>query len=150
MRIDYDNTISWLTATKVKEAIDELASGWSGWSNPIYEIQIAWEQTTWLIWRFISKWTQTLAWCKISLSQLPTWSNFSVDIRKNWILTTNSIFTSDTPISILTSTSATNWIYTVTSTAIDNWSLVENDVIWIYITQIGSTLSWIGLEVICY
>lgn len=120
------------------------------WSNPIYEIQIAWEQAAWSVWRFVSKWTQTIAWVKISLWTLPTWSNFIVDVRKNWTATTNSIFTSDTPISITTWQSATNWIYITTWTSIDNGSLVENDVLYVVITTVWSTLSWTNFECVIY
>jgi hypothetical protein len=128
----------------------ESKPSWWSWSNPIFETFIAWEQATWLIGRYVAKWTQTLTWVKISLSTLPTWASFKVDVRKNWTASANSIFTSDTPIEILTSASATNWIYISTSTTIDNGSLVENDVLYFYITQIGSTLSGNNLEVVVY
>lgn len=130
--------------------LDTEFPSWEAWSNPIYETQIAWEQFVWLIARYVAKWTQALAWVKIWLSSLPTGTSFKVDVRKNWTATTNSIFTTDLPIEILTNTSATNWIYTVTKTTIDNWSLVENDILYVYITQVWSTLSWVNLQVCVY
>jgi hypothetical protein len=84
------------------------------------------------------------------LSWLPTWANFKVQAYKNWIATTNSIFTSDASIDITTAQGATNWIYITTKTTIDNWSLVENDVLYFYVTQVWSTLSWVDLEIVAY
>lgn len=127
---------------------------WSGdlvvWGSPIYQTFIAWELTTGQIARFVSKWTQTIAWVKISTATLPTGANLQVQVYKNWTSTTNSIFTSDTPISITTGQGATNGIYISTSTTIDNGSLVENDVLYFYITQIWSTLSGTNLEIVMY
>jgi len=122
----------------------------SGGSNPIFTTWIQGQIYTWVIDRFLAKWTQTIAWVKISLASLPTWANVSVDIRKNWIASANSIFTSDTPISITTAQWATNWIYITTWTTIDNWSLVENDVLYIVVTLVWSTLPWSDLEVVIY
>ena len=141
------------TTWQVLTAISPTNATWqtpSWWSNPIFETQIAWEQTTWLIARFTVKGSQTLALVKISLATLPTWADFKVDVRRNWTATTNSIFTSDTPISITTWQSATNWIYTSTSTSIDNGTCAENDILYFYVVQVWSTLSWTWLEVICY
>lgn len=122
----------------------------SAWSNPIFEVQIAWEQVVWKIARFTVKASQTIAWVKISLWTLPTWADFKVDVRRNWTATTNSIFTSDATIDITTWQSATNWVYTTTKTTIDNWTCAENDILYVYITQIGSTLSWTDLDVVIY
>ena len=107
-------------------------------------------QVTWTIATMIASWTWTIAWVKISLWTLPTWANFIVDVRKNWTATTNSIFTSDAWITIATNTSATNGMYTVTSTTIDNWSFVENDVLYVIVSQIGSTLTWTDFTCVMY
>ena len=137
---------AWLSFTWT--TLNVTASG--GWSNPIFTTWIQGQIFTWVIDRFVAKWTQTLAWVKISSASLPTWANISVDIRKNWTAAANSIFTSDTPISITTWQSATNWIYITTWTAIDNWSVVENDVLYIVVTSVGSTLPGSDLEVVVY
>lgn len=127
---------------------DLVISGWG--SNPIFTTNIDWQTYTWIVARFVAKGTQTIAWVKISLASLPTWSNFSVDVRKNWTATTNSIFTSDTPISITTAQGITNGIYITTWTAIDNGSLVENDVLYVVITAVWNVLPGSDLEVVIY
>ena len=138
-------TINW---TSVLWSWDIVISWWG--SNPIYRTFIWWEIFTWIVWRYVSKWTQTITWVKIGTSTLPVWSNIEVQILKNWTATVNSIFTSDSPISILTTESATNWIYTVSKTTIDNWSLVENDILYIDVKLVWSTISWTDLEVIIF
>jgi len=134
------NTYNWTTWWAI--------GGWG--SNPIFRTWIQGQIYTWIIDRFLAKWIQTIAWVKISLSSLPTWANVSVDIRKNWTAVANSIFTSDTAISITTAQGATNWIYITTWTSIDNWSLVENDVIYVVVTLVWSTLPGSDLEVVIY
>lgn len=128
------------------------AANWSGgwWWSQMYEVYIAWELTTGRIFKQVVKTTQTLAWVKITTDTLPTGANLQVQVYKNWIATANSIFTSDTPIEITTAQWTTNGVYTTTKTTIDNWSFTENDVLYIYITQVGSTLSWTNLSVLVY
>lgn len=87
---------------------------------------------------------------KISLASLPTGADFKIDVRKNGTATTDSIFTSDAGISILTTTTATNGIYTVTNTAIDNGTLVADDVLYVIVTQVGSTLPGNDLYFVIY
>jgi len=94
--------------------------------------------------------TGTLAGVKITVTDLPTGSSVKVDLRKNGTATTNSIFTSDTEAEITTSTGATNGVYTVTKTAIDNGSFVADDVCWWAITLIGSTLPGTNLSIVAY
>ncbi len=122
----------------------------SSWSAPTYETNVDGQVYLGIIARFTVTTTQTIAWVKASLWSLPTWADFKIDVRKNWTASTNSIFTSDTPISITTGQSATNWIYTTTSTTIDNGSLVANDVLYVVVTQIWSTLPWSDLTLIAY
>jgi hypothetical protein len=82
------------------------------------------------------------------LLSLPTGSSVLIDVRKNWTATTNSIFTSDTALDLATWTAATNWVYTVNKTTIDNGSIVDNDVLYIFCSQIGSTLAGSDLSVL--
>ena len=126
------------------------ASGWGWGSNPIYRTFIWWEIFTWLVWRYVSKWTQTITWVKIGTSTLPVWSNIRVSITKN-STTTNNVITA-WYIELTTTESATNWIYTVTTTTLDvtHKSLLENDILYFNVSQIGSTISGTDLEIICY
>jgi len=78
----------------------------------------------------------------ISLDGLPGGQNFLVDVRKNGILPTDSIFVNDTPMAITPTQTAVNDTYvTVSSTNLDTsrTSLVANDVLYMIITQVGST-----------
>jgi hypothetical protein len=105
---------------------------------------------TWTIAQFVVTATQTIAWVYASLLSLPTWSNVTIQVYKNGLASTNSVFTSDTPLSITTTTWATNWVYSVLNTTIDNWSVVAWDVIYIVITAVWSTLPWSNLYIKCY
>lgn len=91
---------------------------------------------------------------RIALASLPTGSAFKVDVRKNGTATTDSIFTSDTEIEIGTGQSATNGLYITgcdssgatvgtPGTTIDSAqdTLSADDVLWVVITQVGSTLA---------
>mgnify|MGYP007125363914 CR=1 FL=1 len=140
----------WRVISYQRKDWSALYSAWGGWWSQTYETFIAWELTTGRILRQTVKTTQTIAWVKITCDTLPTGADLQIQVYKNWIASTNSIFTSDTPISITTAQSATNWVYTTTKTTIDNWSLVADDQLYIYITQIGSTLSWTNLSVLVY
>jgi len=141
-----DNKVYLLTSAWVETEI----GAWSGWWTQMYEWNIDWQTFTWMIARFTVKVGQTIAWVKITGSSLPTWSDFTLDVRKNWTATTNSIFTSDTGISITTGQSATNWVYTTTKTTIDNGTCVENDVLYVYITSAWSTLPLSDLYFLIY
>ena len=92
----------------------------------------------------------SIAGVKITVTDLPTGSSVKVDIRKNGTATTNSIFTSDTEAEITTGTSATNGVYTVTKTAIDNGTFAADDVCRYYVTLIGSTLPGTNLSIVTY
>jgi hypothetical protein len=91
---------------------------------------------------------------RISLASLPTGADFKVDVRKNGTATTDSIFTSDAEIEIGTGQSATNGLYQTAcdtsgarvgtpGTTIDSArdSVASDDVLWIVITSVGSTLA---------
>jgi len=61
---------------------------------------------------------------------LPVGSARTRDIRKNGTATTDSINTSDTPLSIATNQSATNGKYTVSTDVIDNGAVVAGTVLY--------------------
>lgn len=98
---------------------------------------------------------------RIALGSLPTGASFKVDVRKNGTASTDSIFTSDTPIEIGTSQTATNGLYQVAcdisgarvgspGTTIDSArdAVASDDVLWIVITQVGSTIA--GVDFSCF
>lgn len=77
---------------------------------------------------------------KATLAGRPSGANFQVNVCKNGTLTTNSIFTSDTPISITTGASATNGIYQASGTLDSAQSVIDsNDILYVVISQVGST-----------
>jgi len=97
---------------------------------------------------------------RISLGGLPAGQAFKVDVRKNGLASTNSIFTSDVPIEIGTGQSATNGLYITgcdtsgatvgtPGTTIDSAqdTLAADDVLWVVITQVGSTTT--GADFVC-
>jgi len=127
----------------------EIGAGGGGWTQ-MYEGNIDWQTFNWMIARFTVKAWQTIAWVKITGSSLPTWSNFKLDVRKNWTATTNSIFTSDLPVEITTWQSATNWVYITTKTTIDNWVCVADDVLYVFVTDAWSTLPLQDLYFLIY
>ncbi len=131
-------TASW------KYEVEAKPSSWS-WSSTLVNIaKVDWELFTWLIGRYVVSDALTISNVKASLMTLPTTTSVKIDIRKNGTATTNSIFTSDTELEITTSQSATNWVYTVDKTAIDNWVVAEDDVLYIYVTQIWD-VAWADL-----
>ena len=71
----------------------------------------------------------------------PITNPLMVDVRKNGISTTNSIFTSDTPMILSTTATPTNGVYSVNGT-LDSLqtSLNTNDVLRIYVIQSGSVV----------
>jgi len=79
---------------------------------------------------------------RATLSQLPTGSSVKVDVRKNGTETTDSIFSSDTPIEITTSQSAeSSGLYSSTG-SLDSGkvSCVAGDVLYVVVTQVGSDI----------
>jgi len=89
---------------------------------------------------------------RIALLGLNSGYDVQVDVRKNGTTTTESIFTSDVPISIADTAVATNGVYqsgcdTVGSTVgtagttLDSLTttIAADDVLYIYVTQVGST-----------
>jgi len=80
----------------------------------------------------------TIANVRWTSSILPVGSARTLDIRKNGTASTDSIFTSDTPISKATNESATNGKYTTEGAVIDNGTLAENDVLY-FVLAGGST-----------
>lgn len=97
---------------------------------------------------------------RIALSSLPTGQAFKVDVRKNGTASTDSIFTSDTEIEIGTGQSATNGLYQTAcdtsgarvgtpGTTIDSArdSVASDDVLWVVITQVGSTTAGVDFSI---
>ena len=97
---------------------------------------------------------------RLSVASLPTGASIKVDVRKNGTASTDSIFTSDTPIEIGTAQTATNGLYMVAcdisgarvgtpNTTIDSArdDLASDDVLWVVIVQCGSTLAGTDLVV---
>ena len=98
---------------------------------------------------------------RVGVSGLPVGADITIDVRKNGIATTDSIFTSDAEIEIGTGQTATNGIYqtgcdisgatvgtpgTTIDSARDN--LAENDVLHFVVTQVGSTFAGADLTII--
>ena len=97
---------------------------------------------------------------RLSMLGLPTGSALKVDVRKNGTATTDSIFTSDVEIEVGTTQTATNGVYQsgcnisgstvgTAGTTIDSArdTLASDDVLWVYITQVGSTIAGADLVV---
>lgn len=91
---------------------------------------------------------------------LPTGADIKVDVRKNGTASTDSIFTSDVPIEIDTTQTATNGVYQVAcdttgsrvgtaGTTIDaaRDDVASDDVLYIVITTVGSTTTGADLRV---
>jgi len=91
---------------------------------------------------------------RLSVVGLPTGASIKVDVRKNGTTSTDSIFTSDVELEIGTAQSATNGLYQsgcnisgstvgTAGTTIDSArdTLASDDVLWIVVTQVGSTLT---------
>jgi len=74
-------------------------------------------------------------------STLPVSENLMVDVRKNGIATTNSIFASDTPMILATNSTLVNGVYKVNG-ILDaaHVNLVANDILRVYVTQAGSAV----------
>ena len=73
----------------------------------------------------------------VTLLTLPTGSDFRIDVRKNGLATTDSILSGEIIITT-TQTPTSNGVYT-TKGIIANSSVVEGDVLYFVITQVGST-----------
>ena len=117
------------------------ASSWWGSSNLVNICTVDWQLTTWMVARYIVSDAWTISKVKASVLTRPSTDHLKIDIRLNWTDVTDSIFTSDLPLEIADDTAATNWVYTVDKTTIDNWTVVANDVIYVYITQIWDDVS---------
>jgi len=83
MRIDYDNTISWLTADTIKEAIDEVVSWWGAWDVvwPASAVDSNVVLFDWTTGKIIKDWGLTLSWTN-------TWDQTSIV----WITWTKAEF----------------------------------------------------------
>jgi hypothetical protein len=93
--------------------------------------------------------TGTISEARATLGALPAGQSLKVDVRKNGMATTNSIFTSDTPIEIITTATASNGVYTATGTLDSGQtSCSAGDVLYIVITQVGSTNAGQDLEAV--
>jgi len=97
---------------------------------------------------------------RLTCTGLPTGQSIKVDVRKNGTATTNSIFTSDIPPEVSTSESVTNLLYQsgcdisgstvgTPGTTIDSAqdTVAANDTLFIYLTQVGSTIAGTDLTV---
>ena len=97
---------------------------------------------------------------RMSTLALPSGAALKLDVRKNGTASTDSIFTSDVPIEIATTQNATNGIYQVAcdtagsrvgtaGTTLDSLrdDVVSDDVLYIVITQVGSTTTGADLRV---
>ena len=98
--------------------------------------------------------TSTITEARASIGAIPSGASVKVDVRKldsgnASNTTTASIFTSDTPIELLTSGSLTYGTYSLTGT-LDSGrtSCAAGDLILIVVTQVGSTSAGQDLEVV--
>lgn len=104
--------------------------------------------------------TKLIKEVRIAVLGLPTGQALKVDIRKNGTASTDSIFTSDVAIEIGTGQAATNNIYQTgcdtsgstvgtSGTTIDSArdDLTADDVLYVYVTQAGSTFTGVDLVV---
>lgn len=126
-------TITWIVPWRL---FDRTYVSWQLSSNTI-DYQVA--HAAW-----------SITWVKATLLSLPTWASITIQICKNGTASTNSIFTSDTPLTIATNQGATNWVYTVTDTAIDNWSFAADDVMYVIVSVSWTTLPWSYLSIVYY
>jgi hypothetical protein len=85
----------------------------------------------------------TLSQVKLTMELLPTGQSVKVQVTKNGVATTDSVFSADTPVEMTTSQSAeTNGMYVVDGTLDSGMtSCNENDYFVITVTQVGSTFS---------
>jgi hypothetical protein len=93
-------------------------------------------ETTLMYWRAPA--ACTINSCAMSLSSNPsaTGSYCKVQVMKNGLLETNSIFTSDTPMQVTENTSASNGIYTGSGTLDSGQtSVASGDIIWFRVNQ---------------
>jgi len=148
--------------TANKKYVDDNAAGGGG-APPIYVTKDG-EQSTGLLYYIPITDAydgMDITEVRISLLGLPTGSDFEVDVRKNGTASTDSIFTSDAEINIGTAQTATNGIYQVgcstsgstvgtAGTTIDSArdSVASDDVLFIYVTQVGSTITGTDLKVV--
>ena len=72
-----------------------------------------------------------------------SWETFDIQVTLNWIASTDSIFTSDTPIKILNWSSVSNGLYPIDDTVIDNWTLATWNTL--YVRVVDSGWAWIQL-----
>lgn len=134
---------TWTTDNDKLATKGYVDDNWWGWgsSNLVNICTVDWQLTTWMVARYVVSDAWTISKVKASVLTRPSTDHLKIDVRLNWTATTDSIFTSDTPLEIADDTTATNWVYTVNKTTIDNWTVVANDVIYVYITQIWDDIS---------
>lgn len=98
----------------------------------------------------------TITEARATVGSIPVGANLLVDVRKldstgSTNVSTQSIFTSDTPITIATGSSLTYGVYSATGTldtGNDRDDCAAGDVLLVVITQVGSTYPASDLEVI--
>jgi hypothetical protein len=90
----------------------------------------------------------TISEARATLGGLPTGANVKIDVRKNGNTSTDSIFNSDVPMEITTTHAVTNGVYTTTG-GLDPLmtSVLVGDVLFVTITQVGSSISGADLRV---
>jgi len=154
-------TVRGWTPQRVAQAIAALASG-SG-ASACFERKIEGDLYTTTLMPIIfndSYIGKKFKECRISVASLPTGASIKMDVRKNGTATTDSQFTSDVPIEILTTQTATNGLYQTgcttagatvgtPGTTIDSArdTIAADDVYWLVITQVGSTLAGTDLSI---
>lgn len=141
----------WETLTVLNKAdnvwisLNKPVGGWS-WKTKLIDLAFGWE-FVWgsLIPKTPTPWAWTFNWLTISSDTLPTWSNITIDVKKNG----TSILSA--PLSITTTEGATNSIYSVTTWDAGKATITTTtfsakdrlEVIWVP----GSTLPWTNVTV---
>ena len=87
----------------------------------------------------ILKGSGTLAELSANIGVLPTGANALLDVRLGTNVSTSSIFTSDAPLEI----SSTAY---VEKTTIDNGSYTDGTIVYVVVTQVGSTVAGADLS----
>lgn len=143
---DWTNTASWnvwLRYYNWTSWVDVWATSW-GWSWTVKNLPntalfIPWQQTTWVLVNFQVPFDFTLDNWIVSLEEKAEWSDFKIEILKNW--------TNVTTATITTWSTATNDLFTTEITGINtSFSKSNNDRFTINITQVWSTVAWSGFS----
>lgn len=127
--------------TENLSAIGKITDGITSISGSVFEY-VKWTlegiqyETTLLYWVAEQACTINLARLHLSSNPSATGSYYKVQLMKNGLLETNSIFSSDQPMQITETTTPTNGIYTASGTLDSGQvSLAAGDVLWARINQ---------------